>query len=319
MRGGPQVGAGEPAELGLLGGVDGGRRGPVAVAAPGLDLAEHQQPRAPRRPRRSRPSGSASCGPRSAARRRSAGHRRALRRAAPVRRDRRGAWWAWPHPSRRQPRDWTTPPRMWKTLGRSREARARGLERAGRTRSVENTRPAAGVDERGRVGRRGGAGGGLVGLSVWQAPGCVAPPLGCTTSRASGAGGGRLGAGSATGRSRDSGPGRAAGTGGYGGPEGGSGPGAGGVEVWRRGSRNARGQRTRGRPGGRKASGEYRTGAPGRARGRGAGGRTHETRAAATLGLWRTRERCRPAGICSSTSAGPGCASPGTRSGTWWC
>ena len=44
VRGGAQVGPGEPAELGLLGGVDGGRRGPVAVAAPGLDLAEHQQP-----------------------------------------------------------------------------------------------------------------------------------------------------------------------------------------------------------------------------------------------------------------------------------
>ena len=40
---------------------------------------------------------------------------------------------------------------------------------------------------------------------------------------------------------------------------------------------------------------------------------------ATTLGLWRTRLRCRPAGICSWTSAGPGCASPGIRSGTWSC
>lgn len=44
MRGGTQVGPGEPAELGLLGAVDGRRRGAVADAPPGLDLAEHQQP-----------------------------------------------------------------------------------------------------------------------------------------------------------------------------------------------------------------------------------------------------------------------------------
>src|SRR5215207_2479200 len=52
--------------------------------------------------------------------------------------------------------------------------------------------------------------------------------------------------------------------------------------------------------------------------GRSTGALNTEARAA-TLGLWRTREHCRPAGICSSTSAGPGCASAGTRSGTWSC
>jgi hypothetical protein len=46
VRGGPEVGPGQPAELGLLGGVDGGRGRAVADTPPGLDLAEHQQPRA---------------------------------------------------------------------------------------------------------------------------------------------------------------------------------------------------------------------------------------------------------------------------------
>jgi hypothetical protein len=41
---GGQVGGRQPAQPGLLGGGDGGRRGAVAVAAPGLHLAEHQQP-----------------------------------------------------------------------------------------------------------------------------------------------------------------------------------------------------------------------------------------------------------------------------------
>src|SRR4029453_14504228 len=44
VPGGAEVGSGQPAELGLLGGVDGGRRGAVAVAPPGLDLAEDDQP-----------------------------------------------------------------------------------------------------------------------------------------------------------------------------------------------------------------------------------------------------------------------------------
>ena len=39
-----RVGAGPAAEPSLLGGVDGGGRGPVAVAAPCLDLAEDQRP-----------------------------------------------------------------------------------------------------------------------------------------------------------------------------------------------------------------------------------------------------------------------------------
>jgi hypothetical protein len=46
VRGGPQVRPGQPPQLGLLGRVDRGRRGAVAGAPPGLDLAEHQQPRA---------------------------------------------------------------------------------------------------------------------------------------------------------------------------------------------------------------------------------------------------------------------------------
>jgi hypothetical protein len=44
VRGGPQVRPGQPPQLGLLGRVDRGRRGAVAGAPPGLDLAEHQKP-----------------------------------------------------------------------------------------------------------------------------------------------------------------------------------------------------------------------------------------------------------------------------------
>jgi carboxyl-terminal processing protease len=53
--------------------------------------------------------------------------------------------------------------------------------------------------------------------------------------------------------------------------------------------------------------------------GRGRAGTLNLDPGAATLGRWRTRVRCRPAGTCFSTSAGLDSGSPGIRSGTWWC